>query len=258
MKESLLLLCMAYPEVSKKYGASVCMAGVTAAGEMRRIYPVPFEKFIRFQFHKRETITYDIREKGDYRKESYKIRPESLQHGNLTDYDEIRKICEDNVTTIEELKNRWRDDRTSLGIIKPDLLDVVITERKDNVKTNSLKKQQMLDGNQIPLDLLKYNIHYKYNCGDGCKTIHKTMCLDTEVGQLYRKLKTKYDDDEIISKIKYRLFDWIKTRDLYFMMGNHSLHPTSWMIISLLYPKLNVQVNKNLDNWVASEQCVCE
>lgn len=250
MKESLLLLCMAYPEISKKYGASVCMAGITQHGDFRRIYPVPFDKFIRFQFHKRETITYDINEKGDYRKESYKIRPESLQHGELTDYEEIRQLCNENVTTIEELKNRWKDDRTSIGIIKPDLVDIKIIKRKNNIKINNLKKQQMLDGKQIPLDMLKYTVYYKYNCGDGCKTIHKTMCLDTEVGQLYRNIKHKYNDLEIISKMKYRLFDWMKKRDLYFMMGNHSLHPTSWMIISLLYPKKIEQHNHNLSMWV--------
>lgn len=53
MKEDLLLLCMAYPEISKKYGASVCMAGATREGELRRIYPIPFEKFLRFGLRNR-------------------------------------------------------------------------------------------------------------------------------------------------------------------------------------------------------------
>jgi len=41
MKERLLLLCMTYPTESRKYGSSVCMAGITDEGEFRRIYPVP-------------------------------------------------------------------------------------------------------------------------------------------------------------------------------------------------------------------------
>lgn len=251
MKERLLLLCMAYPEISRKYGVSVCMAGITETAEFRRVYPIPFEKFIRFGFHKREWIEYDIKEKGDYRKESYKIYPESLRHDFNVDYEQIRDICKEHVTTIEDLKAQWDDDRTSLGIIKPELMNISIKKRDITQKEISVKKQQMLNGKMIPLDLLEYTVHYHFNCGENCSTLHKCLCLDTEAGQLYRNVKKGTEDgDEIVAKMREKLFTWMKNRDLYFLMGTHSLHPKSWMIISLLYPPKERVIANTLDKWL--------
>lgn len=245
MKESLLLLCMTYPEYSRKYGASVCMAGITSNCEFRRIYPVTYDKFGRFGFHKREIINYEIKGKGDYRKESYKIRPETLERGKIMSYDEIRTICNKNVTTIEDLKNKYVINKTSLGIIKPDLNSMSIS-LKNTHKTNA--GQRMLNGCSIPLDDLKYSIFYRFKCDDNCKG-HKCTCLDTEVGQLQRKLENKHTNQkDIKEKLKLKFYDWMKQRDLYFMMGTVFGHPNTWTIISLLYPKK--QINENLGKWI--------
>lgn len=238
MKENLLLLGIAYPELSKKYKASVCMAGMTESGELRRVYPVPFRKFKTFGFHKKQWISYELREKGDYRKESYKIRPETLTKGDKITDAKLRKICEKNVKSIEELKLMWKEDRTSLGIVKPFIESLKIKEKQVNPKLKNMNMQRGIDGDSLELDILKYNIHYKFKCSSKECNGHKCMCLDTEAGQLYRNLVNRWgvNHPDIINKIEYRLFDFMKTRDLYFMMGTHSFHPTSWMIISLLYP----------------------
>ena len=252
MKENLLLLGMAYPEISKKYGASICMAGATEDGELRRIYPVPFELFLRYSFHKREWVNYEVREKGDYRKESYKIFPESITHGLMVDYNEIRDCCKAFTSTIEDLKLKTDADRTSLGIIKPEIIDFKIKKFLITEKRLHLSNQQMLDGCKIPIENLEYKAWYEYRCGTNCTAPHnhKSMCLDTELGQLIRNIKHKYDTEAILlEKIKERFFTWMLTRDVYFMVGTHFLHPKSWMIISVLYPpKLNNK-NESLKNW---------
>lgn len=237
MMENLLLLCMAYPEISKKYKASVCMAGITENNEFRRIYPIPFDKFVNFGFHKKQWISYEIKEKGDYRKESYKIRPETLTKLDKITDNELRDICKTNRKTIEELKGEWKTEHTSLGIVKPTVTKINIKEKKENEKAKWINKQTKLEGKCIPIDLIKYNIFYKYTCGDNCNG-HTCMCLDTEAGQLYRNLANRWgpDHSEIIPKMEEVLFHKMKKKDLYFMMGTHSQHCLSWMIISLLYP----------------------
>lgn len=249
MKERLLLLCMAYPELSKKYGLSVCMAGVTETGEYRRIYPIPFTTFLSFGFVKREWISYEIKEKGDYRKESYKIYPNTMQHGDKEEYEQIREICKRDKTSIETLKTEWVTDRTSLGIIQPKLKGITITK---NAPATLFKKQELLNDKRIPFDLLEYSIRYHFTCSDSCNTTHKCLCLDTEVGQLYRNIKKRATNTiEIERKLKDKLFYWMQSRDLYFLMGNHSLHPRSWMCISLLYPKQKgMHATNTLDKWL--------
>lgn len=250
MREHLLLLCMAYPEPSTKYGASVCMAGITEENEFRRIYPVPFDTFYKNKFHKRQWISYELREKGDYRKESYKIRPDTIEQHTQISNNDLRLICKEKHSTIEELKGEWETQRTSLGIIKPEITGIVIKEKEIKDSVIARNQQTSLAGSHVPpIDLLKHDIQYKFTCSDDCNG-HKCLCLDTEAGQLYRNIVSKTDDpDDIRSKLEHALFKKMKTRDLYFMMGSHSFHPKSWMIISLLYPPK--QHNKSLFDFVA-------
>jgi hypothetical protein len=252
MKERLLLLCMAYPEISTKYGATVCMAGITDNGEYRRVYPMPFQKFCDFEFHKRHYYEYEIREKGDYRKESRKIYPESVIDLEIAkEYEEIGAICKERASTIEDLKNQFKADRTSLGIIKPILEDIVIKKAPINSKAEQLRRQKTIEGNYIPIDLIEYDVYYKFRCGPNCPTLHNCKCFDTELGQFIRRLKKeRKPDNEIRWKIKGKFFEWMKKRDLYFLMGTAAFHPGSWMIISILYPPKNQIENiKTLDQW---------
>jgi hypothetical protein len=221
------------------------MAGITEENEFRRIYPIPFDTVYNNKFHKKQWISYEIREKGDFRKESYKIRPETLQqYTKITDH-ELRLVCKEKCSTIEELKGQWETERTSLGIVKPDITGIVIKEKQINDKVIARNQQTSLTGSYVPpIDLLKYDVQYKFTCSDECNG-HKCLCLDTEAGQLYRNIINKTDEpEEICSKMENALFNRLKKRDLYFMMGTHSFHPKSWMIISLLYPPK--QANKSL------------
>ena len=157
MKERLLLLCMTYPTLSKKYGSSVCMAGITDDGEFRRIYPVPFDVFRNRgdRFKKRHYIEYEIREKGDYRKESFKVYPESIRVlPDEVDYDEgIRDIGKRYARTLEDLQTAWTEDRTSLGIIKPVLLDMKVIGNK---QSDTTIQSTLIDGGVMP-EMLKHS-----------------------------------------------------------------------------------------------------
>ena len=44
LKEKILILVKTYPNLSKKYKETVCVAGITDFGEWRRLYPIPFRK----------------------------------------------------------------------------------------------------------------------------------------------------------------------------------------------------------------------
>ena len=250
MKEHLLLLCMTYPNPSRKYSATVCMAGINEENEFRRIYPVPYDIFYNREFHKKQWISYDILEKGDSRKESYKIRPETIEHYKKITDNDLRIICKEKCSDMEHLWKQKRIDGTSLGIIKPDISKIFIKPRQPTKREIARNKQTSIDGSSVaPLDLLDYDVKYKFTCSDNCKG-HIAMCLDTESGQLYRNIIKNTDDpEEIRAKMEYALLNRISKKDLYFMMGTHSKHRESWMIISLLYPPK--QVNKSLLDYAA-------
>ena len=43
-RERVLITVKTYPTLSRKYGETVCTAGVRADGSWMRIYPVPFRR----------------------------------------------------------------------------------------------------------------------------------------------------------------------------------------------------------------------
>lgn len=249
-RERCLLLCMAYPDYSESYGATVCMAGITEGGDLRRIYPVPFDKFREINFQKRRWIEYDVIEKGDHRKESYKIDPDSVEIGDMVPYPEVGRRIEERAITIEELNQRKDDDDTSLGFVRPEPDDLLIQQDEERAQRAKQYNEQMtLSGDSMPVEVIPHYLRYQFSCGDGCVTSHEIMCEDIEIGMLYRNLMDEYNSLDIVEeKIREKFVDWmVEERDLYFMLGTHFTFG-SWLIVSVLYPE-NVE-SERLDRWV--------
>ena len=72
-REKVLITVKTYPTLSKKYGETVCTAGVRADGTWMRIYPVPFRRLEEDeQYKKFDWIeTEFIRGRSDPRPETH-------------------------------------------------------------------------------------------------------------------------------------------------------------------------------------------
>jgi hypothetical protein len=139
------------------------------------------------------------------------------------------------VSSIEKLSI----ENASLGVIKPELLDVEIIINSTNIYDNQayfsltgdyLEKREKV---KMPVEL-----RYIFKCKDEpeCKG-HKIILLDWELNELARNVMRKDNDSKLIEeKIRTKFFDFMKTRDLYFFMGTHFRFGT-WIIIGIFYPK---------------------
>lgn len=237
--ERCLLLCTSYPTYSEKHGPTVCMAGMTEEGEFRRLYPMPFDVFAEKEdMRKRQWIEYEIREEGDYRKESYKIVPESVKTLEEEDYKSIGEICRENkVSSIEKLNKMQEADDTSLGIVEPSEIQSLSIDYSD-------EREEMLDEYNGGINIVPCHTRYEFFCGDGCVSecdleggTHNIMCEDIELGTAYWNFKRNYPtEEEAEEKLKEKFLDWmVENRDVYFLMGTHYRFQT-WMVISILYP----------------------
>ena len=242
-KEKLLVLAKAYPEFSKKYGHVLCIAGLTEDEEWRRIFPIPITDFYRDRFSKREWIEYTIKdEKGDYRKESKKINPQSIKRLDVKeDTETIRAIFRREKTSLESLKQQFKKDKTSLGVIMPILNGFTLKERE-----RKSEKEDFIAFNKAFVPIFKQKIpnkwpRYHFRCDKECKG-HKIICEDVEAQEPLRKATLKYKDiqDTIFDVVSGKLFDWMKTREPYFIMGTHFLYGT-WLILSLIYPEKRIE-----------------
>src|SRR5712664_1921031 len=96
-KERVLITVKTYPTLSRKYGETVCTAGIRADGSWVRIYPVPFRRLDEEeQYSKFDWIEADlIKSKSD-------IRPETRHPSDMHQLAPVGHI---------DTKDKWRERR---------------------------------------------------------------------------------------------------------------------------------------------------
>ena len=243
-----LITVKTYPTPSQKHFETVCTAGVREDGSFVRLYPIPYryhdqmEQFEKYQWIEVDVIPSD----SDPRPESYKPLMGSLQviskPLSTKDYWAQRKaiVLKQAKQTMCEL-NETHVSECSLGIIKA--IDVsnfkVLPGDKDWVgKAKAATMQIPLEGKLKELEKIPYKFKYKYRCeSPKCKG-HEQLITDWEVGQLYRRMRDKYGEQEAIEKVKYKFFNEIcgTSKDTYFYVGRVNVHWT-WIILGCFYPK---------------------
>ena len=252
MNEKILVLVKTYPNLSQKYVETVCAAGITDKGEWRRLYPIPFRKLpFEKRFKKFDWIEVDT-QKNDKEKlrrsESHKINPDSIKilrnlgTGQNRDWAERNKIllplAKKSLEELEELKD---SKRITLGLVKPkELIDFTLTpleECRDWEKDLIEGTQQTLFGEyKTPLDKIPWKFSYVFKCDDSKCNGHSLMCEDWELLESWRSWKNTYKTDELLwQKFKQKYFDWMKNRNLHFIIGTESRF-NKFLIIGLYYP----------------------
>jgi len=247
MKERLLVLAKAIPEISAKYEHLVCVAGLTDKGEWRRIYPIPWKIFWKNNdqyFKKKMWIEYELQDNkpSDHRPESRKIKFETIIPLQEATFGEIERLLKERLTTIEELEEKTPKVQ-SLGVVKPvEILGFEPTTNKHYEELLIKKEQLKLDGRRaVQFDIPKYK--YRYIFRDDKEKVHEIICEDWEVGELYRNCENyrregKYkDENEVHQKVREKFISAIpKKGHLYFIVGSHYRFPT-YLIIGVIYPK---------------------
>lgn len=236
MNERILVLVRAIPEKSERYGYLICVAGINERNEWRRLYPFKFsygEGLV--DFGKKDLIDVVLAyPDNDKRKESRKVITHENLKSKLNDEEVLQRI-KPLVSSIEVLEK----EEASLGIIKPELtgIEVIInsTDIYDPQTYFSLAGEYLETREKVKMPV---ELRYKFKCKDEpeCKG-HTIILIDWELNELARKVMRNEKDKKIIEeKIKLKFFDFMKTRDLYFLMGTHFRFYT-WIIIGLFYPE---------------------
>ncbi len=247
-KKRVTIVTKAYPEPSKKHGDVACTAGITEGGEWIRLYPIDMRHFIgKEKISKFDIIEVECKADSDKlgRKESHKVRPDSIRiiDRSLTkpkvDWQRRNEIVLPLLNrSIEELKDRYGEDKTSLGLIQPTrVLDFIKTDKLELYERDSWSFTVNLDGKVIPkVTKIPHIFKYRFKCQDCRNEDHIMQCEDWELFESYRSWGDRYKDPEILwEKLKEKFFIWMKERDLHFIMGMYSQYPT-WFIIGIYYP----------------------
>lgn len=257
-RERILVLCKTYPSPSEKHAETSCVAGMTAGGDLIRLFPVPF-RLIRDdqQFKKWQWISAQVyKANNDRRPESHKIYVDTISLdgeplSRARDWD-LRRREIDKLplfTDFAELDSRREADGITLGLVRPskvlglDITAVDEAEWTEGELRKLVQHQQQAGlfddedaGVLQTLRKLPFSFHYRYECEVGGETrSYRHKIADWEIGALYWNCRKRYDDDwerPLREKIEQKL----PGADLMFLMGTIHRFPDQWLIVSLIYP----------------------
>lgn len=274
-RERVLITVKTYPTLSRKYGETVCTAGLREDGSWMRIYPVPFrrlneeEQYSKFDWIETEMVS----SKSDPRPETHHpvdcAQMVRVAHMGTNDqWRERRNLVLGRAKIFDRLdpiiEGAWAN-RLSLCVFKPTKIRGFIWEDEDR-DWNATKLAQMREATKqmeifadeawretfqvIPK--LPYSFSYQFEDAAGKRST--LQVLDWECGQLYWNCLRSVDGDEdaALAKVKAKYLDEFGKRDLYFFLGTtqqyHSWSNNPWVIVGVFAPPFVHQLELGIES----------
>jgi hypothetical protein len=96
------------------------------------------------------------------------------------------------------------------------------------------------DARRNPLEPLPLKAKFRYRCGDASCSGHEQSFIDWELGALYRKLRDREGRDAAacLGEVRDHFLGFCDSKhDTRFITGSMLSHPTSFLILGLVYPR---------------------
>lgn len=260
-KERVLITVKTYPTLSRKYGETVCTAGVREDGSWVRIYPVPFrrldqtEQYSKFDWVECRLIrnTKDPRPETHHAADLKELKPAGHMD-TASNWRDRRKLLLKTAkvhTRLQSLIDGAKENKVSLAVFKPAKIIGFAWEEEDR-EWNADKVAEMRNQtNQAELfsdetwrqtfkviPKLPYSFSYEFEDADGKKA--KLQILDWETGALFWNCLKQCNGDEkkALGKVRVKYADQFMKTDLHFFLGTtqqfHFVAPNPWVIIGVL------------------------
>lgn len=239
------ILVKAYPQPSRTYEETVCVAAVSDDGrEMLRLYPIRYRHLPKDrQFERFDLIEMEAeRPRDDHRPESRHVIEDSIRivgrGKDLSDAAKVQLWTPSIATSLKALHEENKAKHRSFGIIKPDPgsmkffhKPVKQTSEQEQALSASLFQQTALFGDPLkPLQKPEYAFGYRFT-SDGYA--HNHLVHDWEVQAAYLAYCKRYGD-EALEKLQHVYSQDIPTRNPHFIMGTMKAHPQTFIIIGIL------------------------
>jgi hypothetical protein len=268
--EPILITVKTYPTLSRKYGETVCTAGIRPDGSWVRLYPVPFRRLDeQQQYSKFDWVELQlVKSNRDPRPETYHpADPRAIQvtrHvGTADKWSERRRLVLQNTTVYDRLQPLLDGAKTnalSLAVFKPPRIHDFIWEQCERDWDSAKLAAMRSNAGQAELfaedewrrtfqlmPKLPYNFSYRLADADDRQS--ELQVLDWEAGQLFWNCMRSTGNDEraALAKVRQKYFDEFKGSDLHFFLGTmqqfHGFSPNPWVIIGVFPIPRQKQMN---------------
>jgi hypothetical protein len=272
-RERVLITVKTYPTLSRKYGETVCTAGVREDGLWMRIYPVPFRRLEDTeQYRKFDWI------EADFAKGHADPRPEThhptdfaqlvpVGHmGTDDNWRERRKLLLNTTNVYDKLDpliEAAKQNKNSLAVFKPARIRGFIWEDDerewdaDRVAVMRERTSQMEifaeDTWRQAFRLIpKLPFSFSYQFEDAAGRKSTMQVLDWECGQLYWNCFNRWNDEQAaLDRVKSKYLHEFGQRDLHFFLGTtqqfHNVAPNPWVIVGVFAPPFEHQLDLGIE-----------
>lgn len=252
IKTKVLITVMTYPVPSRKYREVVCTAGITEDYEWVRLYPIDYRyRSAHQRFRKYQWIEIGLLPRGadhDHRKESRKPDLNSMRMlgeplSTKNGWYERRQIIDRMpVYTVKQLRQLYKQEQVSLGIVRPSrVLDLKIERSDPDWKP---KYKEILDQFRLfepqpkALRKIPFKFSYVFECEDGR---HQAMIEDWELGVLWLKEADRLGDEwKAAQSVRHKFLEELcaPDKDTRFFMGT-TFPYNSWVVLGVFWPPKN-------------------
>lgn len=236
-KSRVTILVKALPQPSKKYGETVCCAGVTADRKWKRLFPIRFRHLSSDTVFNRWNIVefaYDL-PKRDKRVESCHVYEDSLKVITQTKPSERAALLE------PMMKGSAKDAAKqghSLAIIRP--MDTRFRYKKrtrsklDALKKayeNAARQKSFFDKDLVALEPEPYEFSFEFRDDDGK---HNYRCGDWEINAMFYRERKRTSEGAALQWLDHVFNDEYPQRGMAFALGNMASRPQTWQLLGVV------------------------
>jgi hypothetical protein len=246
LRRKVLVTVKAYPNPSKKYQETVCVAGVTKEQGWIRLYPLSFRHLPRgLQFKKYQIVRLRMRKhEGDSRPESYRPDQQSLQVAEFIsagkDWNERKAwLLPTARVSMCEILALQKEQGVSLGMFKPKEICDLVIEKADREWSDIIYQLSLFECPERPLEKIPFRFKYRYVCDAPHCNGHEQSIVDWEACELYRRLKqSEGSEHSLKNKMQQKWVDelWGADKDSYLFLGNQRIHQRSFLVLGVFWP----------------------
>ncbi|MBI5286333.1 MAG: hypothetical protein HY878_01920 [Deltaproteobacteria bacterium] len=241
----------AYPNPSRKYGETVCVAGIELTNKKWiRLYPIPYRDLDNDKKFKKYNVIEVKATKAldDKRPESFKVDINSIRiidwYDTKNHWKKRKKLLFPTLSSsLCEIYEESESNGKSLGMFKPQNVEFNYQYAKpkdEDARGACYAQLSFYNKNKDVIEPIPYEFRYSFNC-DGKVDCggHSLPIIDWEIGQSYRSWRWKYRGEGVLlEKIKERWLDNMCSykKDTYFFVGNWKRFRDNFMILGVFYP----------------------
>lgn len=236
-RERAVILVKAWPQPSKRYGETVCCAGVTPQGEWRRLFPIRYRHLTGdSKFSRWDIVEYGWhRPKDDPRKESRRVDEPSLRIlGKMKERE--REGFFDRL--LRRSTAEAYDRGESLTLIRPRSLTFRAKRKSEREmeadfgrRDRALAQKDMFDPDLKRLPICPYALRIQYEDSDGG---HGGMCGDWETTWTFMKWRKEYGEDDAIRRLKERYEQEYMDNGVALALGTVHKRPRQWLLLGVV------------------------